>query len=108
MRKLHHYGFDNLAFNLIANYLCDRFQTVKYENQKFTLLSINLGVPQGSILGPLFYLIFLNDLVFLVDLNCNMFADDTTLSESDSNTSNLISKFKKKLEPLFDWCKYNK
>ena len=37
-----------------------------------------------------------------------MFADDTTLSESDSNRRKLISKFKKKLEPLFDWCKYNK
>ena len=37
-----------------------------------------------------------------------MFADDTTLYESDSNTNTLKSKFKNKLEPLFDWCKYNK
>ena len=37
-----------------------------------------------------------------------MFADDTTLLESDSNTNTLIGKFKNKLEPLFDWCKYNK
>ncbi len=97
-----------MALNLIANYFCDRFQTVKYENKKSTLLSINLGVPQGSILGPLFFLIFIIYLGFIVDLNCKMFADDTTLYESDSNTNTLISKFKKKLEPLFDWCKYNK
>ena len=71
-------------------------------------MSINQGVPQGSILGPLFFLIFINDVCFIVNLSCKMFADDTTIYESDSNTNTLISKFKNKLEPLFDCCKYNK
>ena len=71
-------------------------------------MSINQGVPQGSILGPLFFLIFINDVCFIVNLSCKMFADDTTIYESDSNTNTLISKFKNKLEPFFDWWKYNK
>ena len=54
------------------------------------------------------HLIFINDLGFIVDFNCKMFADGTTLYESDSNKNTLINKFKNKLETLFDWCKYNK
>ena len=77
LRKLGHYGFDNLALNLLSKYFCDRFQTVKYDDQKSSLMSINLGVPQGSILGPLFFLIFINDFGYISDLNCKIFADDT-------------------------------
>ena len=54
LRKLFHYGFDNSALNLIANYFTDRFQTVKYNKVKSPLMDLNLGVPQGSVLGPLF------------------------------------------------------
>ena len=59
LRKLFHYGFSNSAIELIANYFKDRFQSVKYDKKMSPLLSITLGVPQGSVLGPLFF--FNND-----------------------------------------------
>ena len=70
LRKLFHYGFDTSALNLIANYFTDRFQTVKFNNKKSNLMSLNLGVPQGSVLGPLFFLLFINNLAFIFELYC--------------------------------------
>ena len=108
LRKLFHYGFDNSALNLISNYLTDRFQSVKYDKIISPLMSISLGVPQGSVLGPLFFLIFINDLAFILDLECKMFADDTTLYISDKDLDTLIKRFVKYLKPLLDWCDLNK
>ena len=51
LRKLFHYGFDKSALDLIANYFTDRFQTIKYDKKRSPLMSINLGVHQGSVLG---------------------------------------------------------
>ena len=99
--KLFHYGFDNNSLDLIANYFTQRSQTVKFNNSNSSFESINLGVPQGSVLGPLFFLLFINDLAFIIELICKMFADDTTPYESDENLDILITKFKKKLEPFF-------
>ena len=106
--KLFHYGFDNSALDLISNYFTDRFQTVKYDKKKSPFMSINLGVPQGSVLGPLFFLIFINDLAFTMKLKCKMFADDTTLYDSDKDLQTLLNRFTKNLEPLLEWCEFNK
>ena len=106
--KLFHYGFDNNSLFLIANYFSGRTQTVKFNNKNSPFASIDLGVPQGSVLGPLFFLLFINDLAFIITLICKMFADDTTLYESSEDLEFLIQSFKKKLEPFIDWCKFNK
>ena len=73
-----------------------------------SFLDIRLGVPQGSVLGPLFFLIFINDLPYcLEDLLIKLFADDTTIYQSGENVESVISSFNKNLSPLFDWCKFN-
>ena len=91
-----------------VNYFTNRFQTVKYDNKKSPLMSINLGVPQGSVLGPLFFLIMINDLAFISDLMCKMFADDTTMCDSDKDLTTLINRFVVNLKPVLEWCEFNK
>ena len=54
LRKLQHYGIDGVSLNLIKSYLTNRFQYVQYENADSGLLEVKPGIPQGSILGPLF------------------------------------------------------
>ena len=106
--KLFHYGFDNSALNLIANYFTDRFQGVKFNRKLSSLMSIKLGVPQGSVLGPLFFLLMINDLAFIMELACKMFADDTTLYDADQDLNILINRFLAKIKPLLDWCFFNR
>ena len=66
-------------------------------NNKHSFNSILLGVSQGSELGPLFFIIFINDLEMLFkEILAKLFADDTTLIDTLSNMETLISKFKKK------------
>ena len=80
LRKLQHYGIDGVSLNLIKSYLTNRFQYVQYKNADSGLLEVKTGIPQGSILGPLFFSILINDLV-----NCStkfqflMYAEDTTI-----------------------------
>jgi hypothetical protein len=108
LRKLFHYGFDNSALDMIANYFTDRHQSVKYENKLSPLMAILLGVPQGNVLGPLFFLLMINDLAYILELMCKLFADDTTLGDVDKDLSTLINRFVNKLKTLLDWCQFNK
>jgi hypothetical protein len=71
-------------------------------------LPVTLGVPQGSCLGPLFFLIFINDLPFLLDLSSKLFADDTTLYHTDSDINQLQREFSERSKVMIDWCRDNR
>ena len=81
INKLFHYGFDNLSLKLICNYFSGRSKLVRLNDVISTMQLIKLGVSQGSVFGPLLFLIFINDLAFILALACKLFADDTTLYE---------------------------
>ena len=62
LNKLTYYGLDGFSLNLLKSYLNNRCQYVKFEYAKSDILSINFGVPQGYVLGPLLFIIYINDL----------------------------------------------
>jgi hypothetical protein len=107
--KLLNYGFDNNSIKLLKDYFTSRKQVVKIDGISSNLCDIELGVPQGSVLGPLLFIIFINDLVpYLNGIESILFADDTTnLFDADS-LENTISSFKQGIFKLCEWCKHNK
>ena len=77
--KLQKYGIKNNLLNWFHSYLSDRRQRVCIDGYHSTWKSINAGVPQGSILGPYLFLLFINDIVDVVSNKIKLFADDTSL-----------------------------
>ena len=80
LKKLEHFGIDGIALKLLKNYLTNRKQYVRLHDVNSNLLPINTGVPQGSILGPLLFIIYINDFArasAIFDFIC--YANDTTL-----------------------------
>ena len=105
--KLFHYGFDNDSLALVRNYFQNRSQVTKLEKYVSSPADILLGAPQGSALSGTWFDIFINDAGFLCQLYAILFADDTTLSESNSSVEQLVSKFKTRLEPVLNWTTAN-
>ena len=102
-KKLDHYGIRGIAQNWLVSYLSDRTQFVEIENNKSQVLKIKCGLPQDSNLGPLLYLIYVNDIAQSSNGNILSFADDTSLYLSDSNIENLYSNANIQLNQLYDW-----
>ena len=102
--KLHAYGFSYSSLKLILSNLSNRWQRTKINNTYTSWVEILLGVPQGSILGPLFINIYLNDLFFIElksDL-CN-FPDDNTIYACDTSSDALVAKLESSAEAVIKW-----
>ena len=85
LHTLNQYEIRGLAFDLIKSYLQHRKQIVRVGNHSSSISGINIGVPQDSVLGPIFFLIYINDLTYNSDLKVTLYADDSVLSLAQKN-----------------------
>jgi hypothetical protein len=103
LQKLKFYGISNQELAWFENYLSGRTQRVSFKNASSGLLDLIMGVPQGSILGPLLFLLYINDLPAGLELKCILFADDTTLTLVAPDIKELYEKANSQLEAASDW-----
>lgn len=109
LNKLYKYGFHDITYKWLKNYVSNRSQFVYTKGYVSNKAAILCGVPQGSILGPLLFLIYINDLVNASTLlSPIMFADDTTLIRSNANFNSLINEVNTGLCAFSSWFKLNK
>ena len=108
LNKLNHYGIRGVVNDWFRSYLTNRMQYVSIDKPNSTHSLIKCGVPQGSILGPVLFLIYINDLNQVSDiLHTIMFADDTNLFLSGSKISEIELKLNNELSLLTEWFSAN-
>ena len=102
--KLHAYGLSLSSCELMASYLSDRNQRVKIADARSDWLALTKGVPQGSILGPLLFNVFMNDMFYFIE-RCSLYnyADDNSISKSAPTIDELVIDLKHDSKIAVDW-----
>ncbi|XP_031350575.1 uncharacterized protein LOC116176232 [Photinus pyralis] len=111
IRKLRHvYNFDSNSCSIISSYLSGRSHCVLFNNVVSHKLTVTLGVPQGSVLGPTLFLIYVNDMPLCLppDVSCLLYADDATLISASRDVESASSKANASMDSINNWCLANK
>jgi hypothetical protein len=95
IKKLKYYCKEKNSLLLLESYLSNRQQFVKIGEQRSKLLKVTSGVPQGSVLGPFLFIVYVNDLQSFIPNECLLYADDTTLltSNKDSSLNEVVKNY---------------
>ena len=108
LKKLQYYGIRGQALEWFRSYLSNRKQYVLYGEQISEMQNIKYGVPQGSVLGPLLFIIYVNDLPYqLANSETIQFADDTTIYGHNSNINRLYTDMINELNIISYWFNAN-
>ena len=107
LQKLEHYGFRGNVFNLFSSYLSNRQQYVSVNNVNSSTQYIKYGVPQGSVLGPLLFLLYINDLGNSCDSTPRLFADDTCVIAKGTSPAQLEQQLNHELKQIAAWINAN-
>lgn len=109
LSKLEKMGLRGKSYELIKSYLTQREQFVVIKGEESNMTEVTHGVPQGSVLGPLLYLLYVHSLSKLqMDAEYATFADDTVLLYSDSNLQHLVQKVEMDLKQYTEWVDANR
>ena len=102
MTKLYHYGIRGNPHSWIRNFLVNRTQQVICEGQSSKSIKVASGVPQGTVLGPLLFLCFINDMPDCIKSSCRLFADDCLVYRLINCIEDLV-QLQKDLTSLHEW-----
>ena len=105
--KLQCYHFDEVLIKWMYSYLTGRSQCVQVKNYLSSPAPISYGVPQGSILGPLLFILFVNDIHLHSDPELDLYADDSTSHSSGKTINELNDKLTTAMEDIQQWCLAN-
>ena len=106
LSKLNHYGIRGVAFDWFKSYLSDRTQYTSINNERSEIQTIRYGVLQGSILGPLLFFIYINDLSRSIkNSKIHHFADDANLLYASSSLKDINKKMNFDLSNLVQWLR---
>ena len=113
LNKLEKYGIADIELKWFTTYLHNRSQYVQYNNLSSKISTITTGVPQGSILGPLLFIIYINDLFSITDMNTLHYADDTCILfpltfNHVTDATRLTQTINEKLDLIYKWLSSNK
>ena len=110
LEKLKLYGFDTQSLALMRNYITTRTQVTTVNGNTSSSRNVECGTAQGSILGPLIYIIYVNDVLNVLDCENDIFlyADDMLIISRDKNVDQMIVALQGKMDNIFSWCQSNR
>ena len=108
LSKLEHYGIRGVALKLMSSFLFGRQQYLAHQDMQSEIVTNRFGVPQGSNLGPLLFLIYINDISNALNTTPKLFADDTCLVIHAANPSVLRDTINHELRGVLGWTSANK